>query len=282
MPPRVTVVMATYNWSSVLPYSIASVLEQTVSDFELLVIGDGCTDDSAEVVNAIGDPRVRWIDLQPPTGHQFGPNNEGMRQARGEFIAYLGHDDLWLPHHLEAALTALHAGSDAEFDVAHSIVARIGPEGAPVEPYRVQHQPGGWLPPSSLVHRKRIPDTIGLMKSFRELHEPPEAEFLRRAHLAGFRFAEVPRLTVIKFPAAIRRDVYKSRPAHEQAAWLERIRANPQLVEVLELAHIVSALSRIPPPTLAQRVWRRLVAFGRLWRRKGARIEETQRFKGVR
>jgi glycosyltransferase involved in cell wall biosynthesis len=278
MPPRVTVIIATYNWSSVLPYSIASVLEQTFADFELLVVGDGCTDDSAEVVNAIGDPRVRWIDLQPRTGHQFGPNNEGMRQARGEFIAYLGHDDLWLPHHLASALAALGEG----FDVAHSIVARIGPEGVPVEPYRVQHQPGGWLPPSSLVHRKRVPDTVGLMKNFRELHEPPEAEFLRRAHLAGFRFVQVPRLTVIKFPAAIRRDVYVTRPAHEQAAWLERIRANPGLVEVLELANIVSALSRTPAPTLAQRVWRRLLAIGRLWKRKGARIEETQRFKGIR
>src|SRR5687767_7950927 len=110
MPPRVTVVMATYNWSSVLPYSIASVLEQTFTDFELLVVGDACTDDSAEVVNAIGDPRVRWIDLQPRAGHQSGPNNEGIRQARGEFIAYLGHDDLWLPHHLASALAALDEG----------------------------------------------------------------------------------------------------------------------------------------------------------------------------
>jgi hypothetical protein len=48
------------------------------------------------------------------------------------------------------------------------------------------------------------------------------------------------------------------------------------------LAHIVSALSRTPAPTFAQRVWRRLVAIGRLWKRKGARIEETQRFKGIR
>jgi len=42
--PRVTVIMATYNWATVLPYSIGSVLDQTFTDFELLVIGDGCTD----------------------------------------------------------------------------------------------------------------------------------------------------------------------------------------------------------------------------------------------
>ena len=61
--PHVTVVMATHNWSTVLPYSIGSVLRQTFSDFELLVVGDGCTDDSESVVAAVGDPRVRWINF---------------------------------------------------------------------------------------------------------------------------------------------------------------------------------------------------------------------------
>lgn len=44
--PHVTVIIATYNWSNVLPYAIGSVLGQTMQDFELLVVGDGCTDDS--------------------------------------------------------------------------------------------------------------------------------------------------------------------------------------------------------------------------------------------
>jgi hypothetical protein len=47
--PRVTVIIPTYNWSSVLPYSIGSALRQSFTDFELLVIGDGCTDDSEQV-----------------------------------------------------------------------------------------------------------------------------------------------------------------------------------------------------------------------------------------
>jgi len=76
--PRVTVIVATYNWSTVLPYAIASVLDQTMRDFELLVVGDGCTDDSEQVVAGIRDPRVRWINLPANTGHQFGPNNRGL------------------------------------------------------------------------------------------------------------------------------------------------------------------------------------------------------------
>src|SRR5437773_8305304 len=107
MNPAVTVIIPTYNWSSVLPYSIGSALRQTFTDFELLVVGDGCTDDSEAVVGRIGDSRVRWINLPTNTGHQSEPNNEGLRQARGQYIAYLGHDDLWLPHHLSCLVSAL-------------------------------------------------------------------------------------------------------------------------------------------------------------------------------
>jgi glycosyltransferase involved in cell wall biosynthesis len=277
MSPRVTIVMATFNWSTVLPYSIGSVLDQTFTDFELLVVGDACTDDSAEVVAAIGDPRVRWIDLRPRTGHQFGPNNEGIRQARGEFIAYLGHDDLWLPHHLSSVLAALGEG----YDVAHTIVARIGPDNAPVEPYRILQKPGGWAPPSSIVHRKRVTDTVGPWRDFREMYKAPEAELLLRAHQAGFRFVHVPRLTVLKFPAAIRRDVYAQRPSHEQAAWLHRIRTEPDL-EMLQLAHIVTAFSRMLQPGFLRRLWLRFRAIRRRVRGKGADIEGRQRFKGIR
>jgi glycosyltransferase involved in cell wall biosynthesis len=65
MPPRVSVIIATYNWSSVLLYSIGSVLGQTMGDFELLVAGDGCTDDSEQVVSSIADPRVRICRRTP-------------------------------------------------------------------------------------------------------------------------------------------------------------------------------------------------------------------------
>src|SRR5205809_478790 len=152
MNPSVTVIIATYNWSSVLPYSIGSVLRQTFTDFELLVVGDGCTDDSEQVVASIDDARVRWINLPENTRHQSGPNNEGLRQARGELIAYLGHDDLWLPHHLKLAAQAL----DGEADMTYAITEMIAPRDEPptFEPSEMEHYtPGLWIPPTSVVHR---------------------------------------------------------------------------------------------------------------------------------
>ena len=73
--PRVSVIIATYNWATVLPYSIGSVLDQTFTDFELLVVGDGCTDESADVVASFQDPRVHWVNLPRNTGHQAGPRS---------------------------------------------------------------------------------------------------------------------------------------------------------------------------------------------------------------
>lgn len=271
MAPRVTVIMATYNWSAVLPYSIASALEQTFSDFELLVIGDGCTDDSERVVSEIKDPRVRWIGI-PRFGHQTGPNNEGLRQARGEYIAYLGHDDLWLRDHLTQLVAALDDGAD----LAHSTVAMVQAEGTAFPWTAV---------PTGTMHRRSMTDGIGGWRKYSEITDLPEVDFYRRAREAGMKVTFVRRLTAVKFPAAWRRGVYRERPCHEQAAWLERIRAEPDLETTLL---VDMAFAPAKPPSIEMRIARLLVRPwrwpGAVWRRiprKGATVRKMLRFKGV-
>ncbi|MBV8519027.1 MAG: glycosyltransferase family 2 protein [Acidobacteria bacterium] len=272
--PRVTVIMATWNWSTVLPYSIGSVLGQTMTDFELLVVGDGCTDDSEAVVRAVDDPRVRWINLPQNTGHQSGPNNEGLRQARGEFIAYLGHDDLWLPHHLEVLCAALDRGAD----LAHTLIAFVPPPGSGRTLTVGRRE---WKPPSSVMHRRSATETAGGWRDYRGMMDTPEGELWARIEAAGFRVEFVPRLTVIKFPALWRKNVYRQRPCEEQKAWLARIRAEPDL-ELVELAKIASGIQ----PRFSDRLLRLLRSPSEwpsvLWRRPGARIRAWQRYKGVR
>ena len=273
MAPRVTIITATYNWSTVLPFSIGSVLEQTFTDFEHLVVGDGCTDDSERVVSEIRDPRVRWITLSPRWGHQSGPNNEGLRQARGEYIAYLGHDDLWFPHHLEGLVAALDAGAD----LAHAVTGVVFPDGR-VGPLT--------LVPSSVAHRRSLTDAIGPWRDHREIVMAPEFDLFARARAAGAKFAYVPRLSAIKIPATLRRDVYKQKPSHEQAHWLNRIRTEPNL-EVTEMAKMLEPLTH--GPSTKTRLMRLLVRPWRwpgvVWRRifppKGKGIRSTMRFRGV-
>ena len=235
-PPRVTVIIPTYNWSSVLPYSIGSALRQSFTDFELLVVGDGCTDDSAEVVQAIDDPRVRWINLAVNDGHQSAPNNEGLRQARGSIIGYLGHDDLWLPHHLEVMVAALDGGAD----VVYSIVQMVGVEGKLLPPAGevARFRPGQWLPPTGIVHRRNAVEKAGFWRNYRDLSLDPETDLWLRMHQAGCVFQGVARLTAIKFPALYRKDSYKKRLCDEQREWTNRILNEPDL-EAVELGRLL-------------------------------------------
>jgi glycosyltransferase involved in cell wall biosynthesis len=287
--PRVTVVMATYNWSTVLPYSIGSALRQTFADFELLVVGDGCTDDSDAVVASIGDPRVRWINLPANTGHQSGPNNEGLRQARGELIAYLGHDDLWLPHHLASAVAAIDGGAD----VASGIMAWVGADGRVDPLFRSPRYFPYMVAPSSIMHRRRVTEDVGGWRPHDDrMTVPPDTDLWMRMEAAGYRFASVPRLSGIKIPAGPRRDVYKTRPYAEQAHWLARIESEPDL-EMVQLAAWLAdcewmfrmryrELVRHFVRATAGRIRRRLAeGWSALLGRRRGNFQRTRKFKGL-
>jgi glycosyltransferase involved in cell wall biosynthesis len=287
--PKVTVVTATYNWSNVLPYSIGSVLRQSFTDWEHLVIGDGCTDDSGEVVARVanGDPRVRWINLPQNNGEQSAPNNEGIQQARGEYIAYLGHDDLWLPHHLEMLVAAMDEGAD----LAYSLVERILTEGADpdTEPLLLQpYTPGRMILPTTTMHRTDIARKIGGWKHFREIKNTPQTDLGLRIHEAGGKIVLVPRMTAVKLPAGMRRNVYAQKPCHEQARYFDRIGAEPDF-EATELCKMLVTISKpVPPLTLRARFKKAGSATRRFLRRvglkkegNGARIDGARRFKGL-
>ena len=115
--PLVSIIVATFNRSNVLAITLESVRAQTVTDWEVLVVGDHCTDDTQEVVQSLHDPRIRFVNLPANLGDQSGPNSIGARMARGRYLAWLNHDDLWFPDHLETLLHELQA-QDADLAVA--------------------------------------------------------------------------------------------------------------------------------------------------------------------
>jgi len=104
MTPRVSVIIATYNRSHLLKTAIDSVLDQTFTDYELLVVDDGSADDTATLVRAYGD-RVRYLH-QENQGKSVALNN-ALATARGEWIAFLDSDDYWLPEKLEWQFRAI-------------------------------------------------------------------------------------------------------------------------------------------------------------------------------
>lgn len=98
--PVVSVVIPTFNRVDLLPSTIESVLAQTFGDLEVLVVDDGSTDGTGDYVTSLTDPRVRYLRNEW-SGLPAVNRNTGIRAARGEFIAFLDSDDLWLPEKLE-------------------------------------------------------------------------------------------------------------------------------------------------------------------------------------
>ena len=224
--PLVTVVIPTYNWATVLPWSIGSVLAQTFTNWELLVVGDGCTDESSTVVEGFHDRRVRWHNLAANEGSQVGPNNAALGLARGTYIAYLGHDDLWLPHHLATLESATRAG--ARF--AHCRQLRIDPGVPPYvsPPADYVYARNDWLAPTSMLHRRDDGLAVGGWRAPDDtsMNDPESDLWLRLAARVGppVMSADV---TSVKLPAALRAGIYRERPCDEQALWWGRITAAP-------------------------------------------------------
>ena len=99
MTPQVSVILPVHNRADVLPRAIGSVLEQELRDFDLLVIDDGSTDNSADVARSFDDDRIRVLRLDRNRGGNVA-RNEGIRAAQAPLIAFLDSDDRYLPNKL--------------------------------------------------------------------------------------------------------------------------------------------------------------------------------------
>jgi hypothetical protein len=210
-------------------------------DFEVLVVGDACTDDSQAVVEGLGDPRVRWSNLPVNCGCQQGPNNFGLATARGEWIAYLGHDDIWAPRHLETTIAAARAAST---EVAVGGMIMYGPPGSGVT-WTAGIFAGGrcsdkdFVPPSAMLHSRALTDRIGLWAAPEALRLPIDCDFFRRARAASG-VAATGEVTVFKFNATSRRNAYQIKSTAEQEACLAGLEGGDRYI-AQELTRVVAS-----------------------------------------
>jgi glycosyltransferase involved in cell wall biosynthesis len=244
LKPRVTVVIATYNRAKTLQFAVESVLWQSFKNFELWVIGDACTDNTEEVMNTFGyDPRVHWYNLPKNSGYQSRPNNEGIKRARGEYIAYLNHDDIWLPNHLEALVEHM---DKTNADISFSIIQWV--YSFTYSKPDIPLLPDLPIPPeaTAVMHKKSIVDIIGYWKDIHETYSFPRVEFFRQAQYAGLKFELVPATTGLKFLW----DEKNYSDVGPQPLYMERLRNEPEFIN-RELSSMLiryeHALHELPP-----------------------------------
>ena len=121
---RLSVVIPAYNAATTVRSAVRSVLNQTVAALEVIVVDDGSSDATAEVVSAMADPRVRLVSR--PNGGPAAARNAGIAAARGEWVAFLDSDDLWLPRYVERATAALAAAPNPGFAYTDAYVFDSG------------------------------------------------------------------------------------------------------------------------------------------------------------
>ena len=224
--PLVSVITATYNSSRTLQLTLSSLVAQTFQDWEAWVIGDGCTDDSARVVESFRDPRLHWVNLDHNHGSQAFANNEGLRRANGSYVAYLGHDDLWMPNHLAELVRCIEAYSA---DLVHSICAllsRDGWSGCVGPPKDHLGYDCHFVPPSCWLHRREIVESVGFWSSPLDIAVPVDVEYLRRIARAKKKIACCPQLTVVKTPSWWV-SLYSSQNDLPQEACWKKIQSDP-------------------------------------------------------
>lgn len=116
--PKVSVIIPAYNHETYLKETIYSVLKQTVTDFELIIINDGSTDNSEAVIRSVEDERIRYVYQENQGAHCA--LNRGVRLAKGEYVSILNSDDVYCPDRFEAFLKILE-----QDDSVHAVFSHI-------------------------------------------------------------------------------------------------------------------------------------------------------------
>ncbi len=160
--PIVSVIIPTYNRSSDLKRAIQSVLTQTLQDFEVIVVDNHSTDDTDTMIAEFNEPRIQLQKIHN-RGVIAASRNQGIKSAKGKYIAFLDSDDWWVDKKLERSLQELEKGYDLTFHEMWVVSSeeqnkgkKIGAKPLLTPVYQDLLKKGGVISNSSVVVRKEI------------------------------------------------------------------------------------------------------------------------------
>jgi glycosyltransferase involved in cell wall biosynthesis len=200
MSPLVSIIIPTHNRANDLKRALGSVFEQTFIDFEVLVMDDGSTDNTCEVIKNFNDARIiyEWAEN---FGGPAAPRNRGLRLARGKYVAFLDSDDWWMPKKLEESIKYLNQGADV---VYHNLswVTKLDQKlfwkktcarslKIPVFSDLLKH--GNALPNSSVVVRKELLNAINGQSEDTNLVGVEDYEAWLRIAKVSDKFLKIPK-----------------------------------------------------------------------------------------
>lgn len=192
----VSVVIPAYNSEKYIAKAINSVLSQTMSEFELIIVDDGSTDNTEKKIRAFNDKRIKYF-YQPNAGPSAA-RNFGIKQSRGEFIAFLDADDAFMPRKLEFQLKSFKKDTGM---VYHSFYLQY--EGKAAKSLvKFKHNDdyikqlltdpfNSIAYPSTVMVRKEFMERAGMFNSERKIAEDWDM-WLRMAAICGTEYINMP------------------------------------------------------------------------------------------
>lgn len=166
MQPILTIIIPTYNRGDFLKEAIESVLSQTFADYELIVVDDGSSDHTEDVVREF--PNIRYVACSENSGVSHA-RNVGIKLARGKYTCFLDSDDLWVKNKLEVQIRWMEAHSGCQVCYTDEIWIRKGVRVNPMNKHRkysgdifAQSLPLCIVSPSSVLMRSSLFDEVGL------------------------------------------------------------------------------------------------------------------------
>lgn len=187
MQQLISIICPTYNRADLLPHTIKSVIAQTYKNWELLIIDDGSTDNTKQVVGKYLSDKISFIE-SAHSGLPAVVRNIGIKKARGEWIAFLDSDDIWLPRKLEVQVQSIEKAKDVDLVCCNALRRTAECEREDLQPFYVfpSKRSDNYFPElidrnfiitSSVVARKTMLEQVG------GFNERPELAAIEDYHL---------------------------------------------------------------------------------------------------
>lgn len=180
MPPKVSINLCCYNSEKYLEETLQSIFAQTYTDWELVIVNDGSTDSTEEIIKRyLGNGRKIIYHYQPNAG-LGNARNKASELSSGEFLAFIDHDDLWNPKKLELQIGLFE--SNPELGLVYCDGETIDSQGNRILRYSRKHQlhrgdifdelvKSSFIPPTSAIIRRKVFDEMGPFPNFKAAEE---------------------------------------------------------------------------------------------------------------